>query len=88
MKPLTVLLVGRPLGSVCSLVCSAWACRCNMSASRGSAVIQIEKGQVQEGDRVLLVEDLATDGGSKIVFVDALRKAGARCDHTFVVLLL
>lgn len=45
---------------------------------------QIE-GQVQEGDRVLLVEDLATDGGSKIVFVDALRKAGARCDHTFVV---
>ena len=34
---------------------------------------------------MLLVEDLATDGGSKIVFVDALRKAGAQCDHTFVV---
>jgi len=45
---------------------------------------QIE-GQLKEGDRVLLVEDLATDGGSKIVFVDALRKAGAQCDHTFVV---
>ena len=36
---------------------------------------QIE-GQLKEGDRVLLVEDLATDGGSKIVFVDALRKPG------------
>jgi len=45
---------------------------------------QIE-GQIREGDRVLLVEDLATDGGSKIIFVDALRKAGAECHHTFVV---
>jgi len=45
---------------------------------------QIE-GRISEGDRVLLVEDLATDGGSKIVFVDALRKAGAECNHTFVV---
>ena len=45
---------------------------------------QIE-GVVGEGDRILLVEDLATDGGSKIVFVDALREAGAVCDHTFVV---
>ena len=45
---------------------------------------QIE-GQLGEGDRILLVEDLATDGGSKIVFVDALRKAGAVCEHSFVV---
>jgi orotate phosphoribosyltransferase len=45
---------------------------------------QIE-GQIKEGDHILLVEDLATDGGSKIIFVDALRKAGAECDHTFVV---
>ena len=45
---------------------------------------QIE-GQFGEGDRILLVEDLATDGGSKLVFVDALRKAGAECNHTFVV---
>ena len=45
---------------------------------------QIE-GQLNEGDRVLLVEDLATDGGSKIAFVDAIRKAGGVCDHTFVV---
>jgi orotate phosphoribosyltransferase len=45
---------------------------------------QIE-GEVKEGQRVLLVEDLTTDGGSKVNFINALRKAGVKCDHTFVV---
>ena len=45
---------------------------------------QIE-GAFSEGDRVLLVEDLATDGKSKVNFVDALRKAGAVVDDIFVV---
>ena len=45
---------------------------------------QIE-GDLAEGARVLLVEDLATDGGSKIHFVKALRAAGAAVTHTFVV---
>lgn len=34
---------------------------------------------------VVLVEDLQTDGGSKRVFVNALRNAGAVCEHAFVV---
>lgn len=34
---------------------------------------------------VVLVEDLQTDGGSKRVFVNALRNAGAVCDHAFVI---
>ncbi len=45
---------------------------------------QIE-GLMQEGDRVLLVEDLATDGGSKLKFVEAIRKTGATCGHTVVL---
>jgi orotate phosphoribosyltransferase len=45
---------------------------------------QIE-GAFKDGDRVLLVEDLATDGGSKMNFVEALRGAGAKCEHTAVV---
>lgn len=45
---------------------------------------QIE-GDVAEGQRVLLVEDLATDGGSKVTFIDALRNAGAVVEHVFVV---
>ena len=45
---------------------------------------QIE-GDLVEGQRVLLVEDLTTDGGSKLVFADALRQAGAVTGHTLVV---
>lgn len=45
---------------------------------------QIE-GDLREGMRVLLVEDLASDGKSKLKFVEALRKAGAVVEHAFVV---
>lgn len=45
---------------------------------------QIE-GDFAEGARVLLVEDLATDGGSKLHFCEALRNAGAKVDHAFVI---
>lgn len=45
---------------------------------------QIE-GEIAEGQRVLLVEDLTTDGGSKIKFCNALRRAGAVVNHTIVV---
>ncbi len=45
---------------------------------------QIE-GHFKEGDRVVLVEDLATDGGSKVSFCRAIREAGARVNHSFVV---
>ena len=40
---------------------------------------------MEAGDRVLLVEDLATDGGSKLSFVDAIRETGATCGHTAVI---
>ncbi|TWT05642.1 orotate phosphoribosyltransferase [Reyranella sp. CPCC 100927] len=45
---------------------------------------QIE-GELKAGERVLLVEDLATDGGSKVMFIDALRKADAKVTDTFVI---
>lgn len=34
---------------------------------------------------VVLIEDLQTDGGSKKGFIEALRKAGAKVEHAFVV---
>ena len=43
------------------------------------------EGQMTEGERVLLVEDLTTDGGSKLSFVDAIRDTGATCGHTAVI---
>ena len=42
------------------------------------------EGQLIDQGRTLLVEDLATDGGSKKDFVHALRESGQRCNHVFV----
>ena len=44
---------------------------------------QIE-GDLHDNGRALLVEDLATDGRSKVNFCNALREAGQQCDHAFV----
>jgi orotate phosphoribosyltransferase len=41
---------------------------------------QVEGGSV-DGQRVLLVDDLMTDGGSKVAFARGLRSAGAHVDH-------
>ena len=46
------------------------------------------EGDVPEGKQTLLVEDLTTDGSSKIQFAKALRDAGAIINHTFVVFFL
>jgi len=43
------------------------------------------EGDITEHQRVLLVEDLTTDGGSKLGFAKAIRDAGATVDHTLVV---
>ena len=43
------------------------------------------EGDIKDGQRILLVEDLTTDGGSKLNFVEALRTAGAEVAHTFVI---
>ncbi len=45
---------------------------------------QIE-GNFQKNDNTLLIEDLATDGGSKIIFVNALREAGLKVKDIFVI---
>jgi len=45
---------------------------------------QIE-GEMPDGARVLLVEDLATDGASKVAFANALRDGGAEVSDVFSV---
>ena len=45
---------------------------------------QIE-GELKDGARVLLVEDLASEGTSKLNFVRAIRQAGGHIDHSFVI---
>ncbi|MBS56732.1 MAG: orotate phosphoribosyltransferase [Rickettsiales bacterium] len=45
---------------------------------------QIE-GDFKEKQKAILIEDLATDGGSKVVFVEAMRKAGLLVKDIFVI---
>tara|TARA_A100001011_G_scaffold394240_1_gene486144 strand:- start:2258 stop:2893 length:636 start_codon:yes stop_codon:yes gene_type:complete len=45
---------------------------------------QIE-GEFQKNQSAILVEDLATDGGSKIIFVNAMREAGLKIQDIFVI---
>ncbi len=43
------------------------------------------EGVMTPEQRVLLVEDLTTDGGSKVSFVNAIRDTGATCNWTAVI---
>lgn len=43
------------------------------------------EGVMTDRDTVLLVEDMTTDGGSKLSFVEAIRDTGATCNHTAVI---
>ena len=45
---------------------------------------QIE-GSFKENQKSILIEDLATDGGSKVIFVEAMRKAGLVVKDIFVI---
>ena len=45
---------------------------------------QIE-GDFQKGQKAILIEDLATDGGSKVIFIKAMRQAGLRVEDVFVI---
>ncbi len=46
---------------------------------------RIEGALPKPGARVLLVEDLITDGGSKLTFLEALRDAGAKVEEALVL---
>jgi len=45
---------------------------------------QIE-GNYQKGQKAILIEDLATDGGSKVIFIKAMRQAGLTVEDVFVI---
>ena len=52
---------------------------------KGHARMAQIEGDMAEGCHTLLVEDMATDGGSKINFINAINKAGGTVDRVFVV---
>lgn len=52
---------------------------------KGYGMGSLIEGVLKEGDRVLLVEDLITDGKSKEGFINAIRAANAEISDTLVV---
>ena len=52
---------------------------------KGFGVNNYIEGDNIKGKRVILVEDLTTDGGSKINFCNSIRKAGAIVEETIVL---
>ncbi len=43
------------------------------------------EGCISKNDNVILIEDLTTDGASKLDFIDTIRATGASCNHTAVI---
>jgi orotate phosphoribosyltransferase len=53
--------------------------------SKGFGKNQQIEGEFKEKQNAILIEDLATDGGSKVIFVEAMRKAGLIVKDIFVI---
>ena len=53
--------------------------------SKGFGKNQQIEGSFKEKQKAILIEDLATDGGSKVIFVEAMRKAGLVVKDIFVI---
>ena len=53
--------------------------------TKGFGINKQIEGQFKENQSTLLVEDLATDGGSKVTFVNAIREAGLLVKDIFVI---
>ena len=53
--------------------------------SKGFGKNQQIEGSFKDKQKAILIEDLATDGGSKVIFVEAMRKAGLTVKDIFVI---
>ena len=53
--------------------------------SKGFGINKQIEGNFEKNQEAIIIEDLATDGGSKITFVNALREAGLKVKDIFVI---
>ncbi|MXP27158.1 adenine phosphoribosyltransferase [Altererythrobacter indicus] len=52
----------------------------------GEARLELDPGAVEDGEKVLLMDDLLATGGTALAAVDLLRQAGARVHHALFVI--
>ena len=53
---------------------------------KGYGTNQLIEGELQKGQKVVLVDDMATNAFSKIAFIDGIRQAGGIVNDTVIVL--
>ena len=58
----------------------------NYALEYGVDTIEMHAGAVQEGDNVLLVDDLVATGGTAIAAITLIRRTGATLDHSAFVI--
>lgn len=87
----TVRIAGAELGAVALAAATSMACerpfvivRNSKKADYGTG--KLVEGRLNAGDRVLLVEDIATSGGQAIEAVKTLREAGAVVERVVAVI--
>ena len=56
------------------------------SLEYGAARIELDPGAIDQGERVLLVDDLIATGGTALAGAELLRQAGAVVDHALFVI--
>jgi adenine phosphoribosyltransferase len=56
------------------------------SLEYGSARLELDPGAIEDGERVLLVDDLLATGGTALAGARLLRRAGATVDHALFVI--
>lgn len=83
------LLAGMELGAVPLVVAAALATGRRFvivrKAAKGHGTNRRYEGEVPTGARCLVIEDVATTGGSLLETVGILREAGARVDRALVI---
>jgi adenine phosphoribosyltransferase len=52
----------------------------------GTARLELDPGAVNEGERVIVVDDLIATGGTALAAAELLRRAGARVEHALFVI--
>ncbi len=53
---------------------------------KGYGTMSFIEGVLEKGQKVVLIDDMITDGKSKIRFIEGIRKEGAVCEDVFVIL--
>lgn len=76
---------GLPLGTLLAHKCESPLTYVRKKGKEHGEEQQIE-GELDPGDRVLVVDDLITTGGSILTAIDALRSAGAEVNDCIVLL--